>query len=151
MFANDSRMSRDLDRYLTTPPEIDDEPTDDGWCEFDEPAPVVVVPAAVPYDLDAPDSEWHDKPITSEQMARDVLMSKRALITQQGALQITAESASADGETVNVSIWNTVTCFDFVIPLITTVVDRYLNSFASLTGGSWRVYCPDEPDGAPLY
>ncbi len=30
-------------------------------------------------------------------------------------------------------------------------VGAYLGVFGSLTDGSWKVYCPAEPDGAPQY
>lgn len=119
------------------------------WEETDgyTPAPVVVAPP--PYDLDASDSEWHDKPIASPEMGIDVLKSGRSLITQCGPLQITAELASDDD--VYVTIWNTETCVDVGLPLGIFKADYYLSAFGSLADGAWKVYCPDEPDGAPQY
>ena len=141
-------MSQALDRYLTTPPEWDNEPTDDGMCEVDEPTP-----AAPAYDLDASDAEWHDKPVTSSKMALDVLQSGRALITHCGPLQVWAENGDTrQGVAFTITIWNTVTGADWTDESSDygDLGDR-LTRWASLLDGAWRVHCPDEPDGAPLY
>ena len=114
-----------------------------------EPAPVVAVPAAVPYDLDAPDSELHDMPITSPAMALDFLGVGKTLIAQCGPLQVQATLMYVNE--IQVTMWSTVTCTDTCMVIEESEVDTRLTVFGSLTDGSWKVYCPDDPDGAPQY
>lgn len=124
---------------------------DDGTLIISEPAPE---PAAPTYDVDAPDSEWHDKPVTSAQMALDVLKSGRSLITQCGPLQVTLEPTVSDGEIAHVTlaVWNTVTCADVVTAIFSNAqIERRLHVYGHVAAGDWHVYCPDEPDGAPRY
>lgn len=117
--------------------------------EIDEPAPIVAAPAAVPYDLDAPDSEWHDKPITSPQMALDVIGAGKTLMTQCGPLQVQVTQMYFNE--IQITMWSTVTCTDASTVIEESEVVAHLGVFGSLTDGTWKVYCPAEPDGAPQY
>lgn len=112
----------------------------------EQPAPE---PAAPVYDLDAPDAEWHDKPVVTVAMALDVLRSGRALMTQCGPLQVTL-SRTERGE-ISCDVWNTETCVSTSVLMSEALSVQYLNTFGRVADGDWRTYCPAEPDGAPLY
>lgn len=117
--------------------------------EIDEPMPIVAEPAAVPYDLDAPDSEWHDKPITTPQMALDVLKSGRPIVAHIAPLEITATVMHHDE--IEVDIFNTETCVDVSLILNFHGATYYLEAFGRFADGAWSVWCPRDPDGAPQY
>ena len=117
--------------------------------EIDEPMPIVAEPMPAPYDLDAPDSEWHDKPITAPQMALDVLKSGRSIVTYIAPLGIAATVMHHDE--IEVDIFNTTTCVDVSLVLGVFSAIHYLEAFGRFADGAWRVWCPRDPDGAPLY
>lgn len=142
---------RDLDRYLTTPPDWDDEPTDEGAIELDEqPAPE---PAAPVYDLDASDAEWDGVPVVTVQMARDVLESGRDMICHCGPLQVwVVRGDTRQGVAFAVQIWNSVTGADWTEDSADFAdLGDMLTRYGSLAAGAWHVHCPPEPDGAPRY
>ena len=121
---------------------------DYGTLIIEEPTPIVAAPA-VPYDLDATDSEWHDKPITSPAMAIDVIGAGKTLMTQCGPLQVQVTQMYFNE--IQVTMWSTVTCTDACNVIEESQVVAYLGVFGSLTDGSWKVYCPRDYDGAPQY
>lgn len=122
-----------------------------GWTGFDiiEPAPIIAEPVAAPYDLDASDAEWHDKPITSPEMARDVLKSGRSIVAYIAPLEITATVMHHDE--IEVDIFNTETCVDVSLVLGFFNATHYLEAFGRFADSAWRVWCPRDPDGAPQY